>query len=177
MKVTFNGKKEEYKMTLTKEEFKAAHNNIMKVMENHIMMLAHCDRKTANLVANEILDLEDDAAHVNMCGKWRMPTSDEFKELVDNTTYEVETINGVKGMMFTSNINKHQMFIPFMQGCWYNGNLEKWNRSLAYIWSSQVHASYIDTAYRLYFSSYGNANVIGLDSCSTAFSIRGVFRK
>ena len=126
---------------------------------------------------NEILDLEDDAAHVNMGGKWRMPTSDELKELVDNTTYEVETINGVKGMMFTSNINKHQMFMPFMQGCWYNGNWEKWNRSLAYIWSSQVHASYIDTAYRLYFSSYGNANVIGLDSCSTAFSVRGVFRK
>ena len=48
-------------MTLTKEEFKAAHNNIMTVMENHIMMLAHCDRMTANLVANEVLDLDRDA--------------------------------------------------------------------------------------------------------------------
>ena len=45
-------------MRLTKEEFKAAHNNIMTVMENHIMMLAHCDRTTANLIANEVLDLE-----------------------------------------------------------------------------------------------------------------------
>lgn len=26
-------------MKLTKEEFKAAHNNIMTVMENHIMLL------------------------------------------------------------------------------------------------------------------------------------------
>ena len=48
-------------MTLTKEELKAAHNNIMTVMENHIMMLAHCDRRTANLIANEILDLDRDA--------------------------------------------------------------------------------------------------------------------
>ena len=45
---------------LTKEEFKAANNNIMTVMENRIMMLAHCDRTTANLIANEVLDLERD---------------------------------------------------------------------------------------------------------------------
>ena len=52
---------EEINMRLTKEEFKSAHNNIMTVMENHIMMLAHCDRTTANLIANEILDLDRDA--------------------------------------------------------------------------------------------------------------------
>ena len=45
-------------MKLTKEEFKAANNNIMTVMENHIIMLARCDRTTANLIANEVLDLE-----------------------------------------------------------------------------------------------------------------------
>ena len=51
-------------MTLTREELKAAHNNIMTVMENHIMMLAHCDRTTANLIANEVLDLERDAVRI-----------------------------------------------------------------------------------------------------------------
>ena len=45
-------------MKLTKEELKAANNNIMTVMENHIIMLARCDRTTANHIANEILDLE-----------------------------------------------------------------------------------------------------------------------
>ena len=45
---------------LTNEEFKAANNNVMTVMENRIMMLAHCDRTTANLIANEVLDLERD---------------------------------------------------------------------------------------------------------------------
>ena len=52
---------EEINMRLTKEEFKSAHNNIMTVMENHVMMIAHCDRITANLIANEVLDLDRDA--------------------------------------------------------------------------------------------------------------------
>lgn len=43
---------------LTKEEFKAANNNIMTVMENRIMMLAHCDRTTANLIANKHFNLD-----------------------------------------------------------------------------------------------------------------------
>ena len=30
--------------------------------------------------ANDILDLADDAAHVNMGGKWMMPTNDQLKE-------------------------------------------------------------------------------------------------
>ena len=49
-------------MRLTREELKVAHNNVMTVMENHIiMLLAHCDRTTANLIANEVLDLDRDA--------------------------------------------------------------------------------------------------------------------
>ena len=45
-------------MKLTKEEFKVANNNIMTVIENHIIMLARCDRTTANRIAKEVLDLE-----------------------------------------------------------------------------------------------------------------------
>ena len=48
-------------MTLTREELKATKNNIITVMENHVMMIAHCDRTTANLIANEVLDLDRDA--------------------------------------------------------------------------------------------------------------------
>lgn len=40
------------------EELKAAHNNVMTVMENHIMSIAGCDRRTANMIANEVLDLD-----------------------------------------------------------------------------------------------------------------------
>ena len=46
---------------LTKEELNAAHNNIMTIMENRVMQMTGCNRRTANLVANEILDLDRDA--------------------------------------------------------------------------------------------------------------------
>ena len=48
-------------MALTREELKNANNNVMTVMENHIMSMVGCDRRTANLVANEVLDLDRDA--------------------------------------------------------------------------------------------------------------------
>ena len=125
---------------------------------------------------NNILDLEDDAAHVNMGGKWMMPTNDQLEELHNNTTHKVETINGVKGMMFTSKINSNQLFIPFMQGSWWNGNWEDWGRSSACVWSSQVHDSNVNCAYRLDCDSSGIVS-INDDSRSCAFSVRGVFKK
>ena len=125
---------------------------------------------------NEILDLSDDAAHVNMGGKWRMPTYKQLKELYDNTTHRVETINGVKGMLFTSKINSNKLFIPFMQGSWWNGNWEDWGRSNANVWSSRVRHSYVDSAYSLYCDSSGNACITNYYR-SLALSVRGVFNK
>ena len=124
----------------------------------------------------ETLDFDDDAAHINMGGIWRMPTNDELQELVDNTTQKVEIINGVKGMLFTSNINEHQLFIPFV-GYWYEedgGFMDA--GSDAFVWSSQVFPYHVGTAYLLYCSSSGNANIY-LYSRSSAFSVRGVFKK
>ena len=48
-------------MFLTLEELKENHNSVLSVMENRIMLMAGCDRKTANLIANEVLDLARDA--------------------------------------------------------------------------------------------------------------------
>ena len=123
--------------------------------------------------ANDILDLADDAVHVNMGGKWRMPTKNELEELVNNTTQEVETINGVKGMLFTSKINNKRLFIPFA-GYWYNGSFAAAG-SYADMWSSQVHPSYVLYAYRLYCDSSGYACIYS-STRSGAFSVRGVFK-
>ena len=123
---------------------------------------------------NEILDLADDAAHVRMGGKWRMPTYDELKELFNNTTWELETINEVQGMMFISNINNKRLFVPFA-GYWYNGNFSAAG-SYANVWSSQVHHSNVLCAYRLSCHLSGNASIYG-NSRPFAFSVRGVFKK
>ena len=121
---------------------------------------------------NEILDLDDDAAHINMGGKWRMPTNNDLEELIDNTTHDVVTVNGVKGMIFTSIINSKQLFIPFA-GFWYNGYFNTVG-SYAYIWSSIVHASIVNTAYSLCCNSSGDASFSNYYR-SCAFSVRGVF--
>ena len=124
---------------------------------------------------NDILDSEDDAAHVNMGGKWRMPTKDELKELFNNTTRKVETINRVKGLLFTSKINNKRLFVPFA-GYWYNGSFAAAGSS-ADVWSSQVHPSYVNSAYILYCYSSGNAGINISYYRSIAFSVRGVFKK
>ena len=46
---------------LTREELKSVHNNIMTIMENRIIQMTGCNRQTANLLANEILDLDREA--------------------------------------------------------------------------------------------------------------------
>ena len=124
---------------------------------------------------NEILDLSDDAAHVNMGGKWRMPTNEQLEELCNNTTYEVKTINEVHGVMFTSNINGHQLFIPFA-GLYYNGSYYKSYIDVS-MWSSQVLASDINGAYRFFCNSSGFVGILDCTYRSAAFSVRGVFKK
>lgn len=59
-----------------------------------------------------VLDPEDDAAHVSLGGGWRMPTSAEYEELLEYCTSEWTTVNGVKGVRFTSSINDNSIFLP-----------------------------------------------------------------
>lgn len=124
---------------------------------------------------NNVLDLEDDAAYVHMGGKWRMPTKCQLKELLDNTTYYVETINGVKGVLFISNINGHHLFIPFA-GYWLYGKYYS-NKSYGLVWSSQVNVAYEDSANCLYCNNSISGPWIYFAYRFYAFSVRGVFNK
>lgn len=53
-----------------------------------------------------------DAATVLWGNDWRMPTSDEFNELLRYCTYLWTEVNGSNGIMFTSSKNGHQIFLP-----------------------------------------------------------------
>ena len=52
----------------------------------------------------------DTAAQV-MGGRWHMPTQAQMQELIDNTTYEMVTIDGVNGCKFTAS-NGEYIFFP-----------------------------------------------------------------
>lgn len=43
---------------------------------------------------------------------WRMPTDADFRELLDNCTSVWTTLNGVNGLLFTSNVNGKTLFLP-----------------------------------------------------------------
>ena len=49
-----------------------------------------------------VLDPSDDAAHVNWGGDWRLPTQEEFQELMTNCSWSWTTRNGIPGYRVTS---------------------------------------------------------------------------
>ena len=53
----------------------------------------------------------EDAAHYKWGGKWREPTGEQLKELVDNCKAEWTTMNGVNGCKFTGP-NGNSIFLP-----------------------------------------------------------------
>lgn len=69
---------------------------------------SYIDNKTS-------LDIEDDAAHVNWGGNWRMPTKEECMELFEKCEWKETTLNGVKGYRVTSKVRgytSNSIFLP-----------------------------------------------------------------
>ena len=69
---------------------------------------------TASAISAD-LTLEQDAAHVNLGGNWRMPTKAEWRELIDNCNVVwTDDYNGteVAGCIFTSKVNGNSVFFP-----------------------------------------------------------------
>ncbi|MBQ9364056.1 MAG: Ig-like domain-containing protein [Bacteroidaceae bacterium] len=58
------------------------------------------------------LELDDDAAHVNWGGSWRMPTYEEINDLITKCTWAWTTQNDVNGWIVTSKFNGNSIFLP-----------------------------------------------------------------
>lgn len=116
------------------------------------------------------LELSDDVAHQVMGGDWHMPSQEQLQELVDNTTSEWTTVDGVKGRRFTSKFNGQSIFIP--TASWRDGRTLYNVSSNCLLWSSSLCQSYPDDAYYLDFSSEYCGINIGDRCCG--LSVRGV---
>ena len=76
-------------------------------------MTQYCENSYYGTVDNKTyLELEDDAAHVNWGGKWRMPTRSEQEYLIEKCTWTWTTLNGVTGYKVTSKKNGKSIFLP-----------------------------------------------------------------
>ncbi len=103
-----------------------------------------------------VLDPEDDAAHVNWGGDWRMPTNAEFDELCNssNCTWTWTTVNGVNGYKVVSKKSGYEgnyIFLP-AAGYRYDASLHLVG-SYGDYWSSSLFAGNPYDAYNLHFNS------------------------
>lgn len=123
------------------------------------------------------LDLEDDAAAVNMGGQWHMPTQKQIQELLDNTTITRVTDyngSGINGILFTSktDINR-KLFIPsagnFGKGSVYNVGDDGgvWSSSLTFNDIYRAMSLELGTTEKPHFANKGTSREVGL-------SVRGV---
>lgn len=75
-------------------------------------ILKYCMDEIKGVVDNKIfLELSDDAANVNWGGKWRMPTTREFEELVELCFWKWVLVDGVKGCKVIGPNGKN-IFLP-----------------------------------------------------------------
>ena len=124
---------------------------------------------------NAILKLEDDAAHVHMGGDWHMPSPEQIKELINNTTSEWITLDNVSYMTFTSKKDTSKsIFIPAAGYTWISGLVHFSGRD-GNLWSSMLSDSQASNGYTLYFDS--NCVELGTDDRSYKFPVRGVIDK
>ncbi len=110
-----------------------------------------------------VLDLEDDAAHVNWGGAWRMPSYEDWKELFENSTWTWTTLNGIEGYIVKSKINNKSIFLPAAGYSSYDGYYGMYL-------SSSLESPY--NAWHVYFCSDGV--YWGGDFRYRAYSVRPV---
>ena len=121
----------------------------------------------------DILDLEDDAANVNMGGDWHIPTPSQIHELINETTSDWIKMDNVNGRLFTSKKNGKSIFIPAAGLAW-DGSVA--NRGdYGNVWSSMLSSGNVDYGQYLIFYS-GDASLSVNDRYS-GFSVRGVIDK
>lgn len=83
-----------------------------------------------------VLDPGDDLAHNMWGGEWRIPSVDDFEELINNCTWTWTTQNGVLGYKITSNVSGYtdkSIFLPYAgwrSGSSYAGGLLYWTNQL-----------------------------------------------
>ena len=89
----------------------------------------------------------DDAASANYGG--RTPTKEEWEELMDHTTSQRTTQNGVNGLRFTGS-NGNSLFLPTAGYRW--GSSLYCDGAGGYYWSSSLNSDYLETAWGFSFT-------------------------
>ncbi len=123
------------------------------------------------------LELEDDAAYVNMGSNWRMPTLEQLQELVEKCNWERTQKTGVNGYLVTGR-NGKSIFLPAAGGrssrLYHDGRCAYyWSRTRCSSDKLTIEAADQGDAYILFFNEWGEQE-IWYDSRYVGNTIRAV---
>lgn len=129
-----------------------------KIIDDNLLVTKYCPSEDAKKWGGEgkvddkrILDSIDDAAHMILGNKWRIPTREEWEALRTNCSSKWTIQNGVYGRLITGK-NNNSIFLP-AAGVRYQNDFSGMGTDGAY-WSSSLYL-YTDysRAESLYFRS------------------------
>ena len=98
--------------------------------------------KYGNIDNKLVLEEEDDVAHVQLGGNWRLPTPSEIVELKDSCTWSQTTVNFTAGYLITSKkegYTDRSIFIPFAG--YRSGETLYKNGSGGYYWTNSLNGT------------------------------------
>lgn len=117
-------------------------DNYKYCMGSEETLTKYCDNASYgyNGFTDNVTELEssDDAAYVNWGSDWRMPSVEQFWELINNTTIVWRTMNGKNGCQMTSKSNEKSIFLPaagmryFFAATWEEGSLLRYYSRMLY---------------------------------------------
>lgn len=100
----------------------------------------YCTNSFRGTVDNKTrLELADDAAYAELGGSWRIPTKDDWNELVANCTFTYTTMNGIPGYEVRSNktgYTSNYIFMP-ISGQYYSSS-HYYEGKMGVYWSSDL---------------------------------------
>lgn len=113
----------------------------------------------------------DDAAHTSWGGKWRMPTVDEYEELInpDNCKWEWMTKEGINGYKVTSKKTGNSIFLPITGFRYYADT--QFRGIMGVYWTSTLYTANPNKAWCLEFN-FSNVEVHYGNLSSNRFSGR-----
>ena len=162
--------------TTTKSKFTIAN---YQYCDGKITQLTkYCTNADYGQIDNRVLlEPSDDAAVQQWADDWRMPTDEEWYELLSssNTKWDWMTINGVNGYRITSKIAGYTDKSIFLPAAGYRTSSTSHNvGNYGYYWSSSVFTGDPDGAWRIHISATEKYRSQSSQNRYYGFSIRPV---
>lgn len=101
-----------------------------------------------------VIESVDDVAHVTLGGKWRIPTIEDWRELIENCDWVWTKQNGINGYKGTSKIDGYTDKTIFLPAAGYREDVN-WDfaGSMGSYWSSSLNPDHPSYAYSNTFNS------------------------